>query len=302
MLSLVICSINPLHLANIRTNIAESIGVPYELLVWDNRQDQLGLCDVYNKMASKASHSYLVFLHEDLLFETKGWGKELMDIFQSQANPALIGVAGGNYKGKHYSGWFSGIPGADFYHIFHEHGGIKKSNSNKDTWPSNEVPVCSIDGVFMAVKKNIWEQHPFNEQLLKGFHFYDLDFSLRIAHQNTVLVTKRINIVHLTQGGDYGDKWVEQAIIFHNAWNNNLPVMLNDHGQNAELQVAQTWLYRLKTEPIIFKNRIAWIKQQSLQNKPALLPAIAAFLGYKTLGFKAAFKLLKKLKATVNSR
>jgi hypothetical protein len=298
MLSLIICSVHPRLLADIRQNIAVSIGVPYELLVWDNREAKLGLCAAYNKMAATARYEHLLFLHEDLVFETHHWGKILMDIFQSDAAPKMIGVAGGRYKGRTYSGWFSGITGADFYHIFHQHGGKKQNNSNHQAWRSPEVPVCCIDGVFMAVTRNVWREIMFDDRLLTGFHFYDLDFSLRVSAQYPVVVTNRIDIIHLTQGGDYGDRWLEQAFIFHKAWKIKLPMYLDGAAnlKETEIKTAATWLHRLKTEPIKMNNRLAWISQQKLHKHPTLWAAIVAFVGYRATGLHRIFLLLKKSK------
>lgn len=298
MLSLIICSVHPRLLADIRRNIAASVGVPYELLVWDNREAKLGLCAVYNKLAAQATNDHLLFLHEDLVFETQDWGKILIDIFQSEAAPKMIGIAGGRYKGRNYSGWFSGIHGADFYHIYHQYAGKKQSNSNAAVWPNPEVQVCCIDGVFMAVSREVWLATAFDEQLLKGFHFYDLDFSLRVAQHHRVVVTNRIDIIHLTQGGDYGDRWLEQAFIFHKAWKKKLPILADmpSNIDEQEVKTAATWLHRLKTEPITMSNRMAWIKQQQLLNHPALWAPIVAFLGYRPSGAYRIFLMLKKIK------
>ena len=61
MLSLIICSINPVYLQQVKENIDSTIGVQYELLIWDNRETQKGICEVYNKMALQATFPYLCF-------------------------------------------------------------------------------------------------------------------------------------------------------------------------------------------------------------------------------------------------
>lgn len=33
----------------------------------------------------------------------------------------------------------------------------------------------------MFVRKDVWAKYPFDEELLTGFHCYDLDFTLQIA-------------------------------------------------------------------------------------------------------------------------
>ena len=41
-----------------------------------------------------------------------------------------------------------------------------------------EEVVC-LDGVFICSRKEVWQQSKFNDADLKGFHFYDIDFSLK---------------------------------------------------------------------------------------------------------------------------
>jgi len=77
MISIIICSVNTAFLEQVNKNITATIGVPYELLAWDNRDAKKGICEVYNWMASKAQYAYLCFVHEDILFETENWGQHL---------------------------------------------------------------------------------------------------------------------------------------------------------------------------------------------------------------------------------
>ena len=38
MISIVIASVNETHLANVKTNIADTIGVPYEIIDFENHE------------------------------------------------------------------------------------------------------------------------------------------------------------------------------------------------------------------------------------------------------------------------
>jgi GT2 family glycosyltransferase len=48
-----------------------------------------------------------------------------------------------------------------------------------------QQPVCegvrALDGVFMAVRRHVWEAHRFDEGTFDGFHFYDVDFTWRAS-------------------------------------------------------------------------------------------------------------------------
>lgn len=297
MLSVIICSVNEKLLSAIKNNIASTIGIEYELLIWNNKEKDYGLCEVYNLMAAKAQYPYMCFLHEDIIFQTNAWGKIAIEILNQQENIGLVGVAGGQYKGRYLSGWFSGIAEMDRYHILHKSGQRIETLSNSKYWPTADSRVVCIDGVFMCVKKVVWEKFKFNERLLKGFHFYDIDFSLRVSKLYDVVVTARIEIVHLTMGGDFGDKWVKEAFLFHSEYSKDLPLCLKevDIG-STEFIVSKTWLDRLKTEDISMNNKIKWIKSQQLYKYKILWWSILKFLLYRPLGGVPVHNFLKKLK------
>lgn len=297
MLSVIICSVNQELLSNIKRNIALTIGLEYELLIWDNRGRNYGLCKVYNLMAAKARYPYVCFLHEDIIFETFDWGQIVSEILDTNQSIGLLGVAGGKYKGRNLSGWFSGIEGMDYFHIVHKNSDNSQSLSNSKKWKTSEVNVVCIDGVFMCARKVVWEVTKFNEELNKGFHFYDIDFSLQISRLYEVKVTNRIDIIHHTQGGDFGDNWVKAAISFHSAFYKALPISCANVDIDAsELMVAKTWLDRLKTEKISWSNKLKWIKIQKFYTENELWPFVVKFLFYKPLGFELMHDLLKKYK------
>jgi hypothetical protein len=296
MVSLIICSVNPQYLQQVKENISATIGVEYELLVWDNRQQQKGLCEIYNSMAADAKFSYIIFMHEDILFETQKWGKLIVEIFNGNPHAGLIGVAGGKYKSAQYSGWFSGNKAFDFLNITHRINGI----NHKLVQPENNVSeindVVCIDGVFIACRKEIWQQVKFNEEILKGFHFYDIDFSLRASLITQVFVTLKIDIIHITQGGDYGEKWVDAAILFHEKNKIPLPRFLDGINKNIEIAVAKQWLDFLKKEKISLRNKRRWITNKKLYLYPQLYYAMLKFLIYQPLHLSALHKQTKKLK------
>lgn len=294
MLSLIVCSINPDFLSNLKENVASTIGLEHEWLVWDNRETGKGICEVYNSMAGTARYPYLCFLHEDLLFKTAAWGKLLIGILQTQ-DAKLLGIAGSNYKSSLYSGWYSGGGARDYSNIYHRLNDHEYHLCIPEKWEPGEAEVVSIDGVFMACPKTSWEKTRFNEQLLKGFHFYDIDFSLRVARTGKVIVTNRIAMIHLTVGGDFGDKWVEQAFLFHDAMKGELPFTKDPVDiEKADRALAVYWLDWLKNYPVSFSNRRKWVLDQQLQRQGSLWYSIAKFFLYRPLGLKYIHKLFKK--------
>lgn len=282
MLSLIICSVNPAYLSQVKESIATTIGVEFELLVWDNREPQLGLCEIYNRLARDAKFPFICFMHEDIIFESPGWGLLLVSMFTEDPDAGVIGIAGSKYKSRMYSGWYTGITLLDNYYITHRTSGVDHTMMHPEGGCAHPNEVVCIDGVLMACRKNIWEKVKFDEQLLRGFHFYDIDFSLRSAKLCKVLVTTSIHLVHITTGGDYGNKWVESAILYHTQYRSQLPYFKEKILQwNPETYIAGQWLDRLKTEKISVSNRISWILHQKLFLQPKLWYSILKFMLYQ---------------------
>ncbi len=296
MISVLICSADNSLLNQVKTNIEETIGVEHEILFFDNLEKK-GICEVYNSLAARAKFSYLCFVHEDILFQTLNWGLLLADIFSKNPAIGVVGVAGSKYKSKCFSGWYSGIPGFDCANILHRYSYGDEAiylQPNKEN--VLEEVVC-LDGVFICSRKEVWQQSKFNEADLKGFHFYDIDFSLRASRICKIAVTYDVNIIHITKGGDFGDNWVTTAIGYHIRFGKMLPgTKLVDHSYSIEEKISKTWLDFLKKYRISWKNKIQWIRLQKLFYKPVLYYAIARFLFYEPVGIENFHKSFKKAK------
>ena len=294
MLSIIICSIHQHLLDGVKKSIANTVGVEYELLIWNNKEEQLGLCAVYNKMATQAKYPYLCFCHEDILFETENWGYLLKQLFENNSSVGLVGIAGSTYKSGNYSGWFTGIEDLDYFKIIHEVKGVEIELISPPKYSFAQKKVACIDGVFMACSKTVWQTFKFNEKLLQGFHFYDIDFSLRVALAMDVIVTDKILLRHITKGGDYGDRWVEAAFLFHEASKEALPFAIDTaHSYSIDLKIAANWMDRLKSEKISFRNRLKWIRSQGLHKRTPLIYTITKFLLYEPLGLQKVHRLFK---------
>jgi len=223
MLSIIICSINLVRLSEVKTNIKETIGIEYELISIDNRIKKDSLTKVYNEAAKRAKYQNLLFLHEDIAFHTQNWGKALKKLLLNK-EIGLVGVSGAVYKSKYPSTW-SMIP-SKYYRINaiqRWKDGTKTKHIIKENPHKNYSEVVVIDGVFMAMRKNIWEQFNFDEENLKGFHLYDTDLSLRIRKQCKIVVSHEILLEHFSQG-NIGEDWLTESIKWHKRKAKYLPV------------------------------------------------------------------------------
>lgn len=294
MISVLICSSNPGLLIQVQTNIKNTIGAEYEILYFDNRRINNGICEVYNDLASKAQFQYLCFLHEDVLFETRGWGNKIVDTFSKDVDIGLVGVAGCKYKSAYFSGWFSNVKELDCANYVHQYKtGIEAVCLSPENNSLLQEVAC-IDGVMMCAKKMVWERNPFNESYLTGFHFYDIDFSLRIARNFKVVVIYDVLLMHITSGGDYNNKWVEIAIKYHEQMNLELPFSkIHVESGIVDREIVKATLDFLKNYNITLRNKIKWVIKQKLYLHPTYYYSILKFFLYRLLGLKYIHNLFK---------
>ncbi|MEO7984480.1 MAG: glycosyltransferase [Bacteroidota bacterium] len=294
MISIVICSINPAYLSQVKENISSTIGVKYEMLTWDNSQENKGICEVYNIMAKKARYDIICFAHEDILFQTMNWGHKVNSIFSERDDIGVFGLAGSKYKSGCFSGWYTGIKEFDCANVLHRYNwGDEYMYLRPSEERSLEDVVC-IDGVFICCRKKIWEIILFDQKNLPGFHFYDIDFSVRAATVCTVAVSFDILLAHITKGGDFGDSWVETAIVYHKFRQALLPVSTVEQlSANTDKRIIQTWLDLLKNYSISWRNKWRWLSKQGLLSQPSFFYSIGKFLFYKPLGLRHIHKSRK---------
>jgi hypothetical protein len=221
MITVIICSVKPELREDVTTNIAATIGVEYELIVKDNRNTQMGICAVYNEAAAQARFPYLCFVHEDVCFQTFGWGRKLIDLLLNPNN-ALIGVSGAVYK--------SAVPGSwvDCDKSYYRTSAIQHFKDGSSTQqiynPDNEIvsKVSVVDGVFLAMTAMVWTTTRFDDQMFKGFHCYDLDISLQCSLIGDVIVSNEIILEHFSSG-TFNETWLIDTMKFHKKWKDILP-------------------------------------------------------------------------------
>jgi len=226
MISIVICSINPTYATQIRRNIEDTIGVPYQLLLVDNRGTNKGICKVYNEAAQKATYPYLCFIHEDVAIHTANWGAILVALLQN-TDIGLVGISGSIYKSQYPAVWSA--CDADLYRtnsLQHFKGVASPVAVYHNPLSERYSQVAVVDGVFLAVSKTLWQQLPFNEAELTGFHGYDLDYSLQMKQQGRqVVVCYDIVIEHFSEG-TLSNEWLQAYQKLHQRWNHLLPLQI----------------------------------------------------------------------------
>ena len=230
-ISVITCSVNPELCNQMLESVKNTIGTDFETIIFDNREKKLGICQVYNICAKKASFSYLCFIHEDVILSTtiQHWGVQMIEFAEVTPKCGVIGFAGGTIAARNYIGWWCDTKGR---YRYYDSGINGKSRNISDLSyqynnPENEefAKVVTLDGFFLFVSKKIWKENPFDEEMIKGFHFYDADFSFSVAqrHQNyACLIT---DIYHFSSG-NRDRAYYENVRIFQKKWRDKLPYII----------------------------------------------------------------------------
>ncbi len=247
MLSIIISSYQPEYFAALEKNIAETCGIPYEIIKIDN-PGIMGICEAYNKGAEKAKFDNLLFLHEDVKFHSKNWGKILSNYY-NLPDLGVFGLAGNIRKFHLPYGFHSGLPKEGYMYLYHSGDKIQPFYTEKKSLQKVKV----IDGVFIGMRKDVWRAVKFNETI-KGYHFYDIDISLRTSEKYQNYLITEIIFEHYSKG-NFGNEWIKACLKFNRlegyAYNENLT-------PKEKRDIRNFWYKRLKEENINFTNRLSY--------------------------------------------
>ena len=232
MFSIVVCSISPHKAEALKRNIGDTASMPFEMLVFDNRKIGLGICGVYNKMAEKAKYDNLLFIHEDIVFHTHGWDKILAEKL-SEKDCGVIGFAGGTSKYPFPYGW-----GSSRRFIHRNYIQDFSSNKSKHIQEQADEPfteVITLDGMFLAVRKDVWSECRFDDQTFSGFHSYDTDFTTSVfvaGYKN--YVCNQVLIQHQSTGS-FSNTWYDSELVYLQKWQNVLPLYISPRHTAKEI-------------------------------------------------------------------
>ncbi|MFI3262143.1 MAG: glycosyltransferase [Rikenellaceae bacterium] len=225
MITFICCSIKPSYAENLEKNIKETLGdMPFEFIAFDNREAKLGMCEVYNNNAEKSKYECLCFLHEDVKFLTNGWGHEIVRKLQEE-DCGCIGFAGSVIKMSHPSGWYLNNQNTR-HHYRQLYVNVDKKPSNKRRNPDggDYSEVITLDGMALFVSKKVWSQHKFDQDNLRDFHCYDIDFTINLARSGYKnYVTNLLYLEHFSDG-NFSERWRDDTLKLHDKWKEHLPL------------------------------------------------------------------------------
>lgn len=225
-----------------KSKIKKSIGLKdFEILIYNNF-DEYSLTEIYNIGLNNSKHDIVVFLHNDIDFNTKNWGRILLNKFNT-SKYGILGVAGTtnmNYDGMWWSDRNKMIGG-----LYHSKNNKKYETKYSNSYGKEIIDVCIVDGVFIAVNKNCLNSC-FNENF-KGYHFYDISFCIDNYISGTKIgVIFDIKITHYSIG-ETNDEWEMNRLKFLSLYDKTLPIKIDV----KEIRDISTKDLKLKRQPLL---------------------------------------------------
>lgn len=246
MISLIVCTKNKESLTELAQNIADTIGLVYELIIIEDPDGSIGICKGYNQGAARAKYEFLCFMHDDIAYKTQNWGPVICGLLNDKSI-GLIGIAGGIVKTKVPSDWKGRYEGMEIHLVQHyryrkseplflktNHSGLKLAD------------VVTLDGTWLCSRKDVLATVQFDEITFTGFHGYDMDFSLQVLQYYRVCVSFEILLDHFSEG-QHNTAWIESALIISDKWEEKLPVYAPSFSKRLLSQVElQNMKYFMK--------------------------------------------------------
>jgi GT2 family glycosyltransferase len=209
MISVVICSIDPVKFAAVSRQYAQVFGAgPFEII---HIPDARSLAEGYNRGVARSRGDVIVFSHDDIEILTPDLRGRLLGHLEFAD---LLGVAGTTRLRD--ARWVGAAPP-------YVYGQIAEVNPERkcfdvSLWgvPGRRVDgIQAMDGVFLCAKRAVVDAVPFDAETFDGFHCYDIDFTFR-AHLagKRLAVCNDIHLIHAS-AGSFDDRWAEAARRLH---------------------------------------------------------------------------------------
>ena len=161
------------------------------------------LASAYNEAARVARHEHLVFMHDDVDLVSPA---PLACLEAALREADVVGLAGSRRASGPAVLW-AGHP--------HLHGWVSYPAAQGDGLEAAPLSLRdgvidgmqALDGLLIACRREVVLGVGFDAATFDGFHFYDLDFSVRAQRAGYRLaVTTEVLAVHASRGS-FGDEW-----------------------------------------------------------------------------------------------
>jgi GT2 family glycosyltransferase len=218
MISIIICSVNPVLYTRIHAHYTQLLGAePFEIIGIHNAK---GICEGYNRGLAQSKGDPVIFSHDDIEIWTPEFLPRLrrhlerFDIIGVAGTSRLIGP-GWASSGRPFTAGQITHPCAGEFQVtfFGAHhramGGIQ-----------------AMDGLFLAFRRDVIQRVGWDASTFSGFHCYDIDCTYRAYRQGFRLAVAIDLPMFHQSGGRYDTVWQREAERFmarHGAHLDTLP-------------------------------------------------------------------------------
>ncbi len=232
-MSIVICSIDTVKFQQVTANYRRLYaGQAIEII---GIHDARSLAEAYNRGIAQARGELLILSHDDIEILTPDFAAR---VEQHLANFDLIGIAGttrlieGSWAGAGdpyvYTLISSPLPDAAGFGTMLLGGG-----------PLVVPGIQALDGLFMAMRRDVAAATGFDAGVFDHFHHYDLDFSFRAYRAGRKLAVCRDLVLIHASTGNYDKIWDEYKRRFEAKHREQLPARWNAReGARASFSAA----------------------------------------------------------------
>lgn len=202
-------------------HIKETCGCDLNVICVHN-PDGISLSKIYADMTvnEEIETNIIVYIHDDIEFLRKGWGKEVLRLFNENEKYGIIGVAGSAQFDENGAWWNYE---KKFGQVLHRWEGKSWLTAFSPLLDKDLQEVAVIDGLFIAIhKKRISEN--FSREL-DGFDMYDIYFCLSnlLKKKCKIGVTTNIRIAH-NSIGKLKDSWYKNREIINEKFGRKFPI------------------------------------------------------------------------------
>lgn len=267
MISIIVCSRTPNLEVEYKRNIEGSIGTEFEWVIIDNSHNTYSIFAAYNEGVRRSRGSILAFLHDDILFHSSNWGRDILQLFGE--NIGIIGILGGHVITDQCKSWMSTLHrcGDIIQTIRNKQGDIIQSyqSNSPNIYPFDNhlLDVSVVDGLCFFAQRKLFETISFDE-ITYGhcFHAYDIDISMQCQDSGyRVCVTDLLQVEHFSHG-NMNESWQLSMNQFTVKWKDNLPLVRVPSGENSEYVLKADLLYEeLCNEKGVLVHKLAKIRQ-----------------------------------------
>ena len=207
-----------------KKHIEETCGYKKIEIIQIENDGEMSLTQAYNKGLEMSSNDLVVFCHDDIIFDKKGWANKIIKLFSRNPEYGIIGIAGTTdlVDGR----WWT-IKESMNGIVSHKHEGKKWTNYYSKDQGNKVTEMVVLDGLlFMVDKTKI--KHKFDEDF-HGFHFYDVSFCFPNYLDGVKIgLTTQIRVTHLSIG-QTNQQWEGHKLRFEEKYKDKLPVRLTNN-------------------------------------------------------------------------